>query len=238
MDEATAKAALRARQREYTRKYREKRGEAVKDRRRQLNAENPEKKREQDRRYREANRDRIAAYREANRDAAIQRSREWRAANRDRILPLKRERQRAYYQEKRLDPEWMERQRETQRRHRTANRQRIRMANRLRKHCLTPEGWTALWVAQEGRCYLCLRELSTEDAMIEHDHRCCPKGASCSVCRRGLACGPCNAAIGFADDDPERLLLMAANLRAARDAVAERMKAKAVQGTLFGDDCA
>lgn len=230
MDEATALAAKRAKQREYTRKYREKNPEKVKERRRQRDLANAEEEREKDRRYREANRDKLKAYREANSERLAQYQREYRVANRDRILALKRERARKYRQEKRHDPEWMQRQRDNKRRYREANLPRVRLVNRLRKHGLTVEGWNALWVAQEGRCYLCQRELSEDDTVVEHDHRCCPQHASCSACQRGIACGACNAVVGFADDDPERLLLIAANLRKARQAVEERMSGKPVQG--------
>lgn len=85
----------------------------------------------------------------------------------------------------------------------------------------------ALWREQAGKCYLCERPLGPNlMAIVEHDHRCCPTGKSCAVCRRGLACQPCNALIGFADDDPDRLTLIAQNLRAAQESVTTRLVAQ------------
>jgi len=230
---ATGNADARERARESERKYREANREEINARRRRSRGANPEPKREQDRRYRKENQDKLQAYREANRERKAELNREYRAANRDRIRKRRAGRQREYYQQAKLDPDFMQRQREAQRKYRTANRKTVRILERLRKHGLTPDGWSALWAAADGRCYLCQRELRPDEAVIEHDHRCCPEHTSCGACRRGFACGSCNAAIGFADDDPERLMLMAANLRTAIDAVAERMSARPVQGTLF-----
>jgi hypothetical protein len=237
MDEGTPdKAAKRARGREYERKYREAHREEVNERGRQWKLENPEQLSEQRRRYREVNQDKIKAWVEANRGQRAAYMREYHASNRERLLARKREASREYRQRTRLDPDLAQRRRDSQRRHREANRQHIRSRERLRKHGLTPEGWTALWTAQDGKCYLCLCPLSADNAVIEHDHRCCPEHASCSTCRRGLACAGCNNAVGFAGDDPERMLLMAGNLRKAMQAVAERMLAKPVQGSLFGEN--
>lgn len=81
-----------------------------------------------------------------------------------------------------------------------------------------------LWRKQDGLCYLCQRELGPHRmAVIEHDHRCCPPARSCDVCRRGLACGPCNRIIAFVSDDPALLELIAANLRNAVNEVTARL---------------
>lgn len=87
---------------------------------------------------------------------------------------------------------------------------------------MMPEAWAALWDAQEGRCYLCHDPLPGSPA-TDHDHRCCPAGASCQICRRGLACNACNRLIGMARDDPGRLHRIAGNLETAREIVTERM---------------
>lgn len=84
-----------------------------------------------------------------------------------------------------------------------------------------------LWREQDGKCYLCERPLGPNlMAIVEHDHRCCPVGKSCAVCRRGLACQPCNALIGFADDDADRLETIARNLRTALNSVTARLAAQ------------
>jgi hypothetical protein len=89
-----------------------------------------------------------------------------------------------------------------------------------------------MWDAQLGRCYLCREPLNPEKAVIDHDHGCCPENASCSYCRRGLACHACNMLIGLARDDPDRLALIAVNLRAAVTAGLERAVAKPQQEAL------
>lgn len=99
----------------------------------------------------------------------------------------------------------------------------VRQANNLRTaHGITPGEKQAMLDAQGGCCYLCGDELSYDDAVIDHDHRCCPpvptrrgtRSVSCSHCRRGLACDACNILIGRAGDDPERLRRIADNLAA------------------------
>ncbi len=82
-----------------------------------------------------------------------------------------------------------------------------------------------LWQEQDGLCYLCKDPLGPDRmAVIDHDHRCCPPGYSCEICRRGLACRLCNWIAGYAFDDPDRLERIAANLRCSVASVTERMK--------------
>jgi predicted transcriptional regulator len=77
---------------------------------------------------------------------------------------------------------------------------------------------------RHGLCYLCQRPLGPgRMSVIEHDHRCCPADKSCRLCRRGLACTPCNHLIGLAEDDPDRLELIAGNLRTAKTVVTRRL---------------
>ena len=80
--------------------------------------------------------------------------------------------------------------------------------------------------AQDGRCYLCGVPLPTPGGKggpcIDHDHSCCPQGFSCDICRRGLACQPCNLIIGKAADDPARLRRIADNLEKANALVRQR----------------
>ncbi len=93
------------------------------------------------------------------------------------------------------------------------------------------------WDAQDGRCYLCgdpLPEVTDHEVHLDHDHGCCRKGTrGCAICRRGLACLPCNLLIGYGKDDPDRLRRIADGLEAASAAVRERMAAAPRQGTLL-----
>lgn len=61
-----------------------------------------------------------------------------------------------------------------------------------------------------GGCFICG---DMERLVVDHDHRCCPRrGQSCGDCVRGVLCNNCNAALGFANDDPTRLMRMASYL--------------------------
>lgn len=118
-----------------------------------------------------------------------------------------------------------------------ANRNK-RLANRLWiSHGLLPEEWAALWVAQDGRCYLCGEEMDAGQQLgsgnatvvVDHDHRCCPRNKSCTRCRRGLAHAKCNCAIGYADDDPDVLETIARNLRVKLAEMEDRLASKPQQ---------
>ena len=103
------------------------------------------------------------------------------------------------------------------------------------RHGMRPEEWSAMYVTQEGCCYLCNCALDIETknmTHMDHDHNCCPPESSCTICRRGLACRGCNRAIGFADEDPARLRRMADALEAAQREVDQRRTA-ASRITLF-----
>lgn len=97
-----------------------------------------------------------------------------------------------------------------------------------RRHSgLTPGAWDALWQEQQGRCYLCGDALDStanepgktggnRRVVVDHDHSCCRPGRSCERCRRGLACGKCNLAIGLLNHDPARLRRVADALEKAQ----------------------
>jgi hypothetical protein len=89
------------------------------------------------------------------------------------------------------------------------------------------------WAEQDGYCYLCGEPLaSLETAHLDHDHRCCPRHEYCRYCIRGLSCPPCNLLIGNAGDDPDRMELVARNLRAKLAEMAPRLASKPEQMTL------
>lgn len=157
--------------------------------------------------WRERQRQYYAEHREARREQA----RKWRAANKDKLQAYKRRR----YQE---DPA----------------RQK-QFAQAVRHGRDIAEAFTAMWRAQDGRCYLCCELLpsNSRQVHVDHDHSCCGPRRSCGYCRRGLACERCNTLIGRGADDPELLRKIADNLEAALADVRERIALKPAQGALL-----
>lgn len=177
----------------------------------------------------------------ANREQVLENTREYYAQN----CKKAREQRREYYaqnreawrqryrenREEKLERDRLRRQqnleayRERGRERYARNRDKIlaraRTARLWADHGLRPEQWIALWDAQGGLCYLCGNEM-TEDAVIDHDHSCCPQNKSCRTCRRGLAHSQCNSSIGMAKDDPDQLRNMADALQAAKEAFESR----------------
>lgn len=194
----------RKKRREYQRRYREANRDAVNERKRRDYAANQEKVQEAGRVYYAANREQINANsrarraadpekfreaerrrNEANRNKRLEQDRAWRSANRDKINARQREL-------------------------RAADPAKARQLQKLRRHRMTEEEWSAMWRQQDGCCYLCGTELREDrSTTIDHDHSCCPAGRSCSACRRGLACVNCNAIVGMAGEDPQRLRVIA-----------------------------
>jgi hypothetical protein len=157
------------------------------------------------------------AYRDKDREALHRRNGEYYERHREEI----RTQQGEHY----------ERNREAvlsqQREYYQANREQRLTARMRRVHGpFISADWAAMWDQQEGRCYLCRRELTGRRAIIDHDHGCCPEERSCRSCRRGLACDQCNIAVGMAADDPARLRRIADNLETAQQAVAARLRSE------------
>ena len=73
---------------------------------------------------------------------------------------------------------------------------------RFKKHGITKELYDEMLSKYNGKCWSCQE---SEGAVIDHDHRCCPKLHSCGNCIRGILCHECNTAIGLLKDDPEKL---------------------------------
>ena len=146
-----------------------------------------------------------------------------------------RETQRRSYvknREKRLE---QQRNAKTYKRWRAENPEKVRGYSLRRNHGMRPEGHTQMQEAQQGRCYLCGDPLPEDRGKvhIDHDHSHCPPGESCHYCRRGLACQPCNALIGLARDNPDRLRRIADNLETALADTGRRLADVATQGELF-----
>lgn len=91
------------------------------------------------------------------------------------------------------------------------NRDRYTASNYRAKHGMTLEQYDDLLEHQGGGCAIC----GTTDPggrwggagrfHLDHDHDCCPDQKSCSRCRRGLLCSPCNVALGAFGDDIDKL---------------------------------
>ncbi|MET8987752.1 endonuclease VII domain-containing protein [Nonomuraea wenchangensis] len=96
-------------------------------------------------------------------------------------------------------------------------------AKRLRyKYGLTPDEYERRLAAQDGKCAICQTpqaEAETQHGVlvVDHDHACCPGKTSCGNCVRGLLCDPCNRAIGFLKDSPDRAMGAAAYLLLGQD---------------------
>jgi hypothetical protein len=90
-----------------------------------------------------------------------------------------------------------------------------------------------LWSEQGGLCYLCEEPILLDEAMLEHDHRCCPLGKFCRLCTRGASHQECNKVAGHGGDNPDRLERIARNLRLKLAEIDERLASKPAQVQLF-----
>jgi hypothetical protein len=191
----------------------------------------PEGKRAYRREWYRRNREKVLARqretRERDKEKTRQQQRAYRERNRARINLRARERYRRDPQTKQISNQaWAQ-----------ANKDRIREYKRGRRLAGIKDGQERqrdeiaanLWHEQDGRCYLCADPVMPENAHVEHDHRCCPKGSFCRYCVRGLSCPACNYVVGHAYDSPDRLELIAQNLRAKLAEVNERLAVRARQ---------
>jgi hypothetical protein len=94
------------------------------------------------------------------------------------------------------------------------------------RYGITVNQWNELFVAQDGRCYLCGDPMTVQTAHLDHDHSCCSGMKACGACLRGLACQLCNQGIGQFGDDPERMRVVATNLEQANQKLRERRLAE------------
>jgi hypothetical protein len=62
---------------------------------------------------------------------------------------------------------------------------------------MTPEDYSDIMDAQQGRCGICHKEETLEGSTfnVDHDHE--------TGIIRGILCGPCNRGIGLLQDSPE-----------------------------------
>jgi hypothetical protein len=213
----------------------------------EANPNDAERKRERRRQYYQANRARIAeqqrAYYQANRQKRLEVVKAYAEANQGKI----REYQRRYYQANGVQVREKVRQYREENREAVSDSLRRRYAENpgkwrafglKRRHAIDEIAWAQMWEQQEGRCYLCRRELdlvNTRKTIVEHWHGCRAHDPdfSCTACRRGLACVACNILIGSVEDDPGLLRVIADNLERANADVAARQAVMPQHITLF-----
>jgi hypothetical protein len=218
--------------RAYKREYYLRNRERLLDRQREYEAQNrdPAKRHE----YYLRNRERILEKQRAYNAANPRDPERWREYDRNykrRARAADPEKYRAYKRARYAqDPEKILAQ---NRRWAVRNGESMRTWRMRARHGMSPGDWATMYAAQDGRCYLCGDELTEDTAVIEHDHRCCPRNYSCRICRRGLACGGCNVAIGRAQDDPARLRRIADALETAKLLVDQRQAEAGERLTLF-----
>lgn len=71
---------------------------------------------------------------------------------------------------------------------------------------LRREDYDAILDAQGHVCAVCKQPNRHKKGFhVDHDHSCCPGQKSCGKCVRGVLCNGCNAALGHAEDSPDRL---------------------------------
>lgn len=86
-----------------------------------------------------------------------------------------------------------------------ANKDKFKARNLQRLYGLTVQQYNQLLVAQDNKCKSC-KNIFIGKIHLDHDHSCCPTITTCGKCIRGLLCPGCNRALGFLNDDPEKIL--------------------------------
>ena len=87
--------------------------------------------------------------------------------------------------------------------------QKWREEGRDKYYGLTPGTISSMMESQHGECAnpSCYKDITQErQAMVDHDHSCCPVLPGCGKCVRGLLCRGCNWTLGRFDDDREKVM--------------------------------
>jgi len=80
----------------------------------------------------------------------------------------------------------------------------------FQRYSISSHKYIELLNNQAGVCIGCLEPPEEgRRLVIDHDHACCSRGASCGKCIRGLLHLECNITEGFFKDNPDRLLHLA-----------------------------
>jgi hypothetical protein len=74
------------------------------------------------------------------------------------------------------------------------------------KYRLSPARLAMLMLRAGNACEICREPVNGRTMRIDHDHKCCAGPTkTCGKCTRGVLCHRCNVALGFMQDDPDRL---------------------------------
>lgn len=139
--------------------------------------------------------------------------------------------QRAYFERKKLDPEWVAKERERQKLKQRAYQAKHRASltpeelkaeqdrHNLKRSGMTPEQWQEMFQSQGGVCAICHQpEIKVGYRLsIDHDHACCPGRHPCGKCIRGLLCHNCNRGIGHLQESEEIMTNAIAYLKRPHD---------------------
>lgn len=78
--------------------------------------------------------------------------------------------------------------------------------HRWARYRITAAQATAMLKRQARKCRLCHGNLSLRQAMVDHNHSCCPTRRSCGLCVRSLLCRRCNNLVGYLESTAPLLL--------------------------------
>lgn len=95
---------------------------------------------------------------------------------------------------------------------RRASEGRGAAATRKYRYGLSIADLNRMLAEQGGACAVCGDRIDMIHAHVDHDHSCCARRKSCGRCVRSLTCKYCNLMLGYAYDQPERLMSAAAYL--------------------------
>lgn len=85
-----------------------------------------------------------------------------------------------------------------------------RNAHYMRRYKLTLEDYILMSVGQNHicanpNCNAEAEEQRSGNLFVDHDRACCPSENTCGKCVRGLLCDSCNKALGFLNDDLDKI---------------------------------
>jgi hypothetical protein len=153
---------------------------------------------------------------EEKRRKAAKRTREWRVNNRERARASDRARYLANRDEilaYEKTPARRKSRRLRMRSWRATNRELSRIQFRAWNYGVSIEKIKELLA---GGCDVCG---SADRLHIDHDHDCCPTGASprsCGKCVRGVLCHSCNTALGLLQESPDRIEALLKHVQSRR----------------------